>query len=791
MSTDTHTLLEASADRERADHAHAEGAAVGDDYAQPCAVLVDSDTDDDIPDQMIRANENMSESALDFDDDTQQTESINSSFFTSIKTVNTAEVPLASVPPTMQNANLVPLQRQALYWMQRQERNDDGRNGALHPPEASPGDKLSMKKVRGKKARGGIFADTRNLGKTRVVIALCENGREEPHADVAGGLVGSPATLILCPSPLLAHWQEEIEACVSPAPRVLLYHGSDRRNLSTLCIATEYDYVLTSYQTLQHEPLFDDNLTSKLHLIHWKRIVLDEAHCIRGFLSQQTSACLKLSAERFWAVTPTPVVKGIDDLFPLLRFLRVPYFGSRAWWLCHITDSLLQANVSETTKELLRYVFSTYILWRAPNSLKPNQNVMDIQVVKTETVMVELHDAELECYTAICEDVERDVGGIQSEYKRLKVILETLRKCRLGILHHRAVLGMSSDQRNAEVLSPLLLEARMEEFLSDVRELMPKDVNSLFAEEVFDSIRGQKLAEERCVICYFPLRAPVVLPCLHIFCNKCVEKLFSTHRVCATCNSRGVPGGYSVIPPELLQPSKAHLPEEVDISAWEPSAKTVALLEHLKPIPDDMKAVVFCASLKYLEHVQLYLHQNGVSAGVFSHTLKTEERKDVLRRFRMDSSAEQSIRVLLVTFSACALGMDLSIASHCFMMEPHWNPAIEDDAISCLQRIGQGGELHVVKFLGEGTMEVNVNALAESKRKSFASAGRIRRAELLEILPGVINPNQAGQTSSGTGAPNAARSNIHNLLASGGTQHASSEDTNEDYDSDETDVSDI
>ncbi len=79
-----------------------------------------------------------------------------------------------------------------------------------------------------------------------------------------------------------------------------------------------------------------------LQRIEWFRIVLDEAHIIKDPKTWQSKAVCNLSAQRRTALTGTPTQNRIDDLYALVRFLRLDPFSDRAQWSywCNTTNRL-------------------------------------------------------------------------------------------------------------------------------------------------------------------------------------------------------------------------------------------------------------------------------------------------------------------------------------------------------------------------------------------------------------------------------------------------------------------
>lgn len=69
------------------------------------------------------------------------------------------------------------------------------------------------------------------------------------------------------------------------------------------------------------EPVFF-NSGFKFH-----RVVLDEGHRIKNRKSQISEACCNLEAVNKWYVSGTPIQNNIEELYPALRFLNVPFFS--------------------------------------------------------------------------------------------------------------------------------------------------------------------------------------------------------------------------------------------------------------------------------------------------------------------------------------------------------------------------------------------------------------------------------------------------------------------------------
>merc|ERR1719267_536220 len=91
------------------------------------------------------------------------------------------------------------------------------------------------------------------------------------------------------------------------------------------------------------------------------------------------------------------------------------------------------------------------------------------------------------------------------------------------------------------------------------------------------------------------------------------------------------------------------------------------------------------------------------------------ERRAVLRAFKSDDE----VKVIIMSLKAGGEGLNLQEASHVFVLEPWWNPAVESQAVQRAHRIGQKREVVAVRYITEGTIEERMLELQEKKRLVF------------------------------------------------------------------------
>ena len=89
----------------------------------------------------------------------------------------------------------------------------------------------------------------------------------------------------------------------------------------------------------------------------------------------------------------------------------------------------------------------------------------------------------------------------------------------------------------------------------------------------------------------------------------------------------------------------------------------------------------------------------------------------MLERFRHDSNH----RVLLISYGAGGVGLNLEFVNYVFLFDRWWNPAVEDQATSRAHRIGSKGQVTVTRFATLETIEQRIEEILSDKRELFAS----------------------------------------------------------------------
>lgn len=97
--------------------------------------------------------------------------------------------------------------------------------------------------------------------------------------------------------------------------------------------------------------------------------------------------------------------------------------------------------------------------------------------------------------------------------------------------------------------------------------------------------------------------------------------------------------------------------------------------------------------------------------------IPSKHRDDILRRFKEDPKHN----VLLMSYGAGSVGLNLQFCRYVFLFDRWWNPAVEDQAINRAHRIGAAGSVTVTRMLTLGTIEERIDQVLREKRELFES----------------------------------------------------------------------
>ncbi|KAI7866134.1 SNF2 family N-terminal domain-containing protein [Spinellus fusiger] len=597
-----------------------------------------------------------------------------------------------------------------------------------------------LKKMEASKNKGGILSDDMGLGKTIQAIALildnqCQDAT--PFDEIESSFKGKQkqkgdplkvkGTLVVCPVSLIAQWEKEINQKTSPPLSVLVYHGAGRK--SSPAILAKYDVIITSYNVLSGDVGRD---TDKLGTHHrdidkggplsnfiFHRIILDEAHTIKNRRTRMAEGCCLMKAEFRWCMTATPIQNNIGDLYSLIKFLQIrPYCEWDQFRDC-ISRPLKMGRHKQALK-VIQILLKAISLRRSKKSTIDGKPILNLPERNVHFTHISFTQQEREFYDYVdakaqaCFEKLVNAGTVMKNYSSVLVLLLRLRQ---ACLHPRLTNEEGFDRK-----------AAMEEMAAIVQSMPEVVVNRLLD-------TNTSFTEIECPICMDMADQPqIISDCGHMLCRECLYNFLNVqdgvngNKKCPQC--RGILTRDKVV--TVDQFLKVHAPErhqttEVDfmdsentikIQELTTSSKINKMIEILndtrKTTQGKDKTIVFSQFTSMLDVLGAPLLENNYNFVRYDGAMTVRKRADVLEKF----STDPSITVLLVSTKCGSLGLNVShrVYSMKSLLDIWWNPALENQAIDRVHRIGQTKPVEVHRIFIKDTVEDRILELQKSKQ---------------------------------------------------------------------------
>jgi SNF2 family DNA or RNA helicase len=169
------------------------------------------------------------------------------------------------------------------------------------------------------------------------------------------------------------------------------------------------------------------------------------------------------------------------------------------------------------------------------------------------------------------------------------------------------------------------------------------------------------------------------------------------------------------------------------ICNFDPATGSSSKLERLEADMEEIacsgrKAIVFSQWVGTLSKIAESLNRFGPMQ--YHGRIPSKQRDQVIQQFKDDPSKH----VILMSYGAGSVGLNLQFCEYVFLFDRWWNPAVEDQAINRAHRIGAKGAVTVTRMMTIGTIEQRIHDVLEQKRhlfnQLFAEAGPPRTVGL-------------------------------------------------------------
>ncbi|KAF7900918.1 hypothetical protein EAF00_003139 [Botryotinia globosa] len=686
-------------------------------------------------------------------------------------------------PSSLITTELLKHQKQGLYFMINREKE---RNYEINDKcdlwklrHGNNGQRIYYNVITGDEERksppqvlGGILADMMGLGKTLSILSLVattlDDSRDwakqrpsqseqreqpvlksgkaaaQPKFEPATLALNCKTTLLVAPLSVISNWEDQIKAHIKPdALKYYIYHGANR--IKDVTKLSEYDMVITTYGSVASEC---NNRNKKkdgkypLEEMNWFRIVLDEAHMIREQSTLQFKAICRLSAQRRWACTGTPVQNRLEDLGALMNFLRVkPFNGSG--FAQHILSPFKICDPEIIPK--LRLLVDSITLRRLKDKIdlpKRHDQIARLDFSDEERMVYDIFEKNAtDRLKVITSQGESALGG-----KTFHHILQSILRLRQVCAHGKDLLSPEDLKIMNGLSKDSAIDLDSEEY-EDQDGMTPKQ-----AYEMYKLMRDT--GTDSCLTCNRKIGSQDVVdsdgeskeefigymtPCFHIICGLCIgayktqleEMAFGGSLVgCPTCHQQISPSMFfSLKQEEVDKEEESRLKTKESAKAGKdlsnyggPHTKTIALIHDLlasrresqaNPNEPPIKSVVFSGWTTHLDLIQLALQENNIPYTRLDGKMTRIARSMAMEKFRDDPS----IVVILVSIAAGGLGLNLTTANKVYVMEPQFNPAAEAQAIDRVHRLGQKREVQTVRFIMNRSFEEKMLQIQDKKQK--------------------------------------------------------------------------
>ncbi|KAJ3501163.1 hypothetical protein NMY22_g19020 [Coprinellus aureogranulatus] len=142
------------------------------------------------------------------------------------------------------------------------------------------------------------------------------------------------------------------------------------------------------------------------------------------------------------------------------------------------------------------------------------------------------------------------------------------------------------------------------------------------------------------------------------------------------------------------------------------SSKFAATWIIVARLPPGEKAIIFSIFTSMLDELGEFLENSGYDIVKYDGRMSPKDRDAALKSI----SSDDSKRIILVSLKAGGVGLNITACNHVILLDPWWNPYVEDQAIARAWRIGQAKEVHVYHIVCPHTVEDRILAVQEKKK---------------------------------------------------------------------------
>ena len=505
--------------------------------------------------------------------------------------------------------------------------------------------------------KGGILALEMGLGKTIIMLALIESNFQRGR------------TLIVLPKTLLTQWEQAIHKYFGH--KALVYHGTRPKSLRMTQAAIEaYPTVLTTYgQLAQAQEGLAQPRQSLLHAITWARIICDEAHNVSHHKTSVFRGIKKVRTQNpaaiCWLVSGTPIQNSTRELYNLLILLGVNPPKPSA-------DKKVSYEIKASEEKSYIYTITVLLTNYVYQGTKASVGIVLPPVEEhTKTVAwdntteqqfaTHIHSLLKFCNVPVQRN-DRIAAAILKEEDQRKIRMKYMARAR-QICTYPPLLKKSIDTYEA------------------VRQRTQAQAEQAQAEQVqAQQVQAQQVQAQQ-------VQAEQVQA--------------QQAQAQAAASEEEEEDGAEPLGVEGAEP----LPLDYSRLLYGSESKMRAVMQTLVERQDNGNGkIVFCQFYQEIDAYARLLGSHGITVAKFDGRVPHGKRQAVL---------SEPVDVLLAQLKMCREGLNLQAHySEVYFPSPHFNPAVEAQAIARCWRIGQTKPVQVFRYLMADTAPEKTSAIA-------------------------------------------------------------------------------
>ncbi len=143
------------------------------------------------------------------------------------------------------------------------------------------------------------------------------------------------------------------------------------------------------------------------------------------------------------------------------------------------------------------------------------------------------------------------------------------------------------------------------------------------------------------------------------------------------------------------------------------SVKIEELTREIKENTGNHKILVFSQFTEMLALLETAMKEANILYSYLDGSTPAYKRQVAVDDFQ----SNEKVKVFLISLKAGGVGLNLTAADYVYIVDPWWNPAVEQQAIDRTHRIGQKRKIFAYRMICKDTVEEKIIHLQQRKKQ--------------------------------------------------------------------------